>query len=93
MTWSPTIQVKGPQTFRGLMDYALSNGMDKALASCEHCIALDRSGNFNQAIQYMPPESVVRMIEFLRQGYHALENHKQWKEWTTEDFLPHNRHL
>ena len=71
-------------------------GKDEALASYEHCIAMDVTGRFNQMIQHMPHESWVRIIECNRQGFHMKKKYwenflknRQWIPWTTKDFLKH----
>ena len=66
------IQVKGSKTFRDLMDYAVLNGFDKALASCEHCIVKDLTGKFNRMIQHMPPQSKRRIVTRLCQTFQVL---------------------
>ena len=35
------------------MDYAVLYGFNKALTSCEHCIATDLMGKFNRMLQHM----------------------------------------
>ncbi len=90
------LQGKGAKTFRDLMDYAVLNGFDKALASCEHCIVTDVTGRFNQIMQHMPPESKRRIVRCLRQTCTTERpylNPEQLTPWTTADFLPHKFHL
>ncbi len=71
------------------MNHAVQFGRDKVLASCEHCIAIDYLGRFNDVIPDMPPESVVRIVECLRQGVYAKEKGRHRTSWTTHDFLKH----
>ena len=72
------------------MDSAVCFGRDRVLASCEHCIVMDHLERFNHIIPYMPPESLVRIVECLRQGVYAREQKTPWYiPWTTEEFLSH----
>ena len=74
------------------MNSAVRFGMDKVLASCEHSIATDYTGRFNQIIQDMPLKSVVRILECLRQGIYAKEDSLHWRPWTVEVFRMHKLH-
>ena len=45
--------------------------MKKVLACCEYCIVSDTSARYNEALRYFQPESMVRIVEGLRQrAYH-----------------------
>ena len=41
--------------------------MRKVLACCEYCIASDFSGKFSAIMPHVPAESLVRIVECLRQ--------------------------
>ena len=65
-------------------------GMTKVLACCEHCISNDKTGKFNEILQHLPHEFIVRVMVCNRGGYLALRESKKYTPWKTEDFRKHN---
>lgn len=72
------------------LDKAVRFDMKKLLACCEHCIAMDNSGKFNDILQHLPPQSVVRITEYFRRELSECQK-RCWSHntymWTPLDFL------
>ena len=81
------LQGKDVKSFQRLMQSAEQFGMQKVLACCEYCIAMDRSKKFDGFLQQKPPglersAECIRLITYLR----------EWpvKLWSPEVFLEMN---
>ncbi len=73
------------QTFQKLTEGAVQYGMKKVLTCCEYRIAIDSSGTFNEAVQHLPPENIVHLIDCLRRMF--LKKCYRTERWSSEDFL------
>ena len=68
------IQDRDIKTFQEMMSSAVQFRMRKVLACCEHTIASDNTGKFNEMLQTVPSESFVRIVECLRQkSYRSIQ--------------------
>ena len=73
------------QAFHDLMGSASQFGMRKVLACCEHRIACDDSGKYNNALQTISSGSAARIVQGLR---YRLSHCGGWAQaWTPEQFL------
>ena len=49
-----------------MMDSAVQFSMCRLLACCEHYITWDNTGKFDEVLQYLPPGSTRRIVDYLR---------------------------
>ena len=77
------------KTFREILDSAVQFNMKKLVACCEHCIATDNSGKFNEIFQHFPPQSGVRILECLRRENNSKRSYYSYQgsQLSPKDFL------
>ena len=78
-----------PKTFRDLLDAAVQFDMKNLLACCEHCIAGDISGKFDEVVHHLPPQSMLRILGYARSGLVEAQKLFSYRgpRWTPQDFL------
>ena len=84
--WTQAADLK---VFRAVLDSAVQFNLKQLLACCEHCIAMDNSGKFNEVFQHFPPQSAVGILECLRREINNKRSYydAQSSQLAPKDFL------